>query len=287
MIVDAHTHVGSRDHFSPRFVAEMVRAWGEMKWPQDDLDAHREAMEHVDRAIVVAMDAPAVGMVVPDRYVSEYVASQPSKLIGFASVDPNRPDALDRLTFAVSELGLRGLKVGPIYQHFDPTSPQAIALFRHAEKLDLPVLCHQGTTFVSDAPLRWARPFLIDDVARACPGLRLFIAHLGHPWCEETMAVIRKHPNLYADISALHTRPFQLYMALRSAMEYRVTGKLLFGSDFPFATPSGTADALRAVNDSVGTGWPPIPQEVIEGIIRRPALQVLGLEDESNQEAVV
>lgn len=287
MIVDAHTHVGSRDHFSPRFVAEMVRAWGEMNWPQDDLAAHREAMEHVDRAIVVAMDAPAVGMVVPDRYVSEYVASQPGKLIGFASVDPNRPDALERLTFAVSELGLRGLKVGPIYQHFDPTSPQAIALFRHAEKLGLPVLCHQGTTFVSDAPLRWARPFLIDDVARACPDLRLFIAHLGHPWCEETMAVIRKHPNLYADVSALHTRPVQLYMALRSAIEYRVTGKLLFGSDFPFATPSGTADALRAVNDSVGTGWPPIPQEVIEGIIRRPALQVLGLEDESNQEAVV
>ena len=184
MIVDAHTHVAARAHFSPRFVAEMVRAWGEMQWPEDDLAAHRKAMEGVDRAIVVAMDAPAVGMVVPDRYVSDYVASQPDKLIGFASVDPNRPDALDRLTFAAEELGLRGLKVGPIYQHFDPTSPRAIALFRRAEKLGLPVLCHQGTTFVSDAPLRWARPFLIDDVARACPDLRLFIAHLGHPWCE-------------------------------------------------------------------------------------------------------
>ena len=194
MIVDAHTHVGSRAHFSPKFVAEMVRAWGEIRWPEDDLAAHRKAMEQVDRAIVVAMDAPAVGMVVPNDYVSEYVSSHPGKLIGFASVDPSRPDALERLTFAADELGLMGLKVGPIYQHFDPTSPQAIALFRRAEKLGLPVLCHQGTTFLSDAPLRWARPFLIDDVARACPDLRLFIAHLGHPWCEETMAVIRKHP---------------------------------------------------------------------------------------------
>ena len=279
MIVDAHTHVGSREHFSPRFVAEMVRAWGEMNWPEDDLAAHRKAMEQVDRAIVVAMDAPAVGMVVPDRYVSEYVASRPGKLIGFASVDPNRPDALERLTFAASELGLRGLKVGPIYQHFDPTSPRAIALFRRAEELGLPVLCHQGTTFVSDAPLRWARPFLIDDVARACPDLRLFIAHLGHPWCEETMAVIRKHPNLYADVSALHTRPTQLYMALRSAIEYRVTDKLLFGTDFPFATAEDTAQALRSVNEAIGPGWPRIPDEIIEGIIHSPTLRILGLED--------
>ena len=279
MIIDCHTHIGAREHFSPTFIAEMVRAWGEIRWPEDDVGDHRKAMAGADRAIVVAMDAPAVGMVVPNEYVSAYAETQPDKLIGFASVDPNRPDALDRLTFAVEELGLRGLKVGPIYQHFDPTSPSALELFRRAEELRLPVLCHQGTTFVSDAPLRWARPFLIDDVARHCPELKLFIAHLGHPWCEETMAVIRKHANLYADVSALHTRPVQLYMALRSALEYRATDKLLFGSDFPFATPADTAEALRSINESVGAGWPPIPAEVIEGIIHRPTLQILGLED--------
>ena len=279
MLVDCHTHVGAREHFSPKFVAEMVRAWGEMNWPGDDLAAHRAAVSTVDRAIVVAMDAPAVGMVVPNEYVSAYVATDPEKLVGFASVDPNRPDAIERLDFAVEGLGLRGLKVGPIYQHFDPTSPRAIELFKHAELLGLPVLCHQGTTFVSDAPLKWARPFLIDEVARRCPRLRLFIAHLGHPWCEETMAVIRKHPNLYADVSALHTRPIQLYLALRSAMEYRVTEKLLFGSDFPFATPGQTAEALRSINEAIGTAWPPIPAEIIERIIHSPALQILGLEN--------
>ncbi|MDE0169888.1 MAG: amidohydrolase family protein [bacterium] len=279
MVFDCHTHVGNLEHFSPTFVAEMVRAWGEMRWPGDDLAAHRAAMSTVDGAIVLAMDAPAVGMVVPNEYVSSYVATDPGRLIGFASVDPNRPDAIERLESAVEELGLSGLKVGPIYQHFDPISPRAIELFRRAEQLSLPVLCHQGTTFVSDAPLKWARPFLIDEVARRCPDLKLFIAHLGHPWCEETMVVIRKHPNLYADVSALHTRPFQLYMALRSAIEYRVTDKLLFGSDFPFATADQTAEALRAVNGAVGAGWPPIPGEVIEGIIHRPTLQILGLDE--------
>lgn len=279
MIVDCHTHIGAREHFDDRFVADMVRAWGDLKWPEDDRGAHWEAMSGADRAIVLAMDAPAVGMVVPNEYVAEYVDDHPAKLIGFASVDPNRDDAIARLDHAVDSLGLRGLKVGPIYQHFDPTSERGLMLFRRAEALGIPVLCHQGTTFVSDAPLRWARPFLLDEVASACPDLTLWIAHLGHPWCDETMTVIRKHPNLYTDVSALHTRPLQMYLALRSAVEYRVIDKLLFGTDFPFATPTETADALRNVNDVVrGSNLPPIPEDAIEDIIHRDTTVVLGLD---------
>ena len=221
---------------------------------------------------------------VPNDYVAGYVASHPEKLVGFASVDPARPDALDRLTHAVTVLGLRGLKVGPIYQHFDPTSPAGIALFSRAESLGIPVLCHQATTFIRDAPLRWARPILLDDVATACPDLVMCVAHLGHPWCEELMVVIRKHPHLYADVSALHARPIQLYFALASAVEYRVTDRLLLGSDYPFATTQQTIDALRRINDVVrGTGFPPIPDEVIEGIIGRDTLALLGIEDRPAQ----
>jgi len=245
-----------------------------------ELEEHWRAMQAVDRAIVLAFDAPTAGIMVPNEYVADYVRTHPEKLIGFASVDPARLDALDRLTEAVTVMGLRGLKVGPIYQHFDPTSSAGIALFSRAQALGIPVLCHQATTFIRDAPLRWARPILLDDVAIACPDLVMCIAHLGHPWCEELMAVIRKHPHLYADVSALHTRPIQLYFALASAMEYRVTDRLLLGSDYPFATTQQTIDALRRVNEVVlGTGFPPIPDEVIEGIIGRDALTLLGIDD--------
>lgn len=280
MIVDTHTHVGAPGHYSPQFRADLARSWSETEMAGWDLESHRQAMDTVDRAIVLAFDAPAAGMVVPNEYVAEYVRTQPRKLIGFASVDPARPDALDRLTHAITGLGLRGLKVGPVYQHFDPSSAPAMRLLRHAETLGIPVLCHQAATFVRDAPLRWARPLLLDDVAIACPDLVISVAHLGHPWCEELMVVIRKHPNLYADVSALHTRPMQLYFALSSAVEYRVTDRLLLGSDFPFATTQQTIGALRGVNDLIrGTGFPPIPAEVIEGIIGRDALAVLGIKD--------
>jgi predicted TIM-barrel fold metal-dependent hydrolase len=280
MIVDCHTHVGTAGHYSPGFRAGLARSWSEVQIGHQELEDHWRAMAPVDRAIVLAFDAPASGINVPNDYVAEYVASHPDKLIGFASVDPARPDALDRLTHAVTGLGLRGLKVGPVYQHFDPTSPAGIALFSRAQSLGIPVLCHQATTFIPDAPLRWARPILLDDVAIACPGLVICVAHLGHPWCAELMAVVRKHPHLYADVSALHTRPIQLYFALASAMEYRVTDRLLLGSDYPFATAQQTIDALRRVNDVVRhTGFPPIPDEVIEGIIGRDTLALLGIED--------
>ena len=52
---------------------------------------------------------------------------------------------------------------------------------------------------------------------------------MGHPWIEDTIVLIRKQPNLFADISALHYRPWQFYNALIAAKEYGVLNKLLFG----------------------------------------------------------
>ena len=142
------------------------------------------------------------------------------------------------------------------------------------------MLIHQATTFIRDSPLEWARPILLDAVARSFPELRMCAAHLGHPWCDELMVVVRKHPHLYTDVSALHTRPVQLYFALQSAVEYRVTDRVLFGTDYPFSTVEQTMEALRSVNRVVeGTGFPPIADEVIEGIIERDSLALLGVDE--------
>jgi predicted TIM-barrel fold metal-dependent hydrolase len=141
------------------------------------------------------------------------------------------------------------------------------------------MLIHQGTTFVRFGPLIHARPILIDEIARLFPNLKIVIAHIGHPWIEETVAVIRKHPNVYADISALHPRPWQFYQALLCAVEYRADRKLLLGSDYPFFTPLDTIQALRNVNGVLGnTHLPRIPESVVEGIINRPSLELLGIE---------
>ncbi len=227
---------------------------------------------------MLAFAAPAVGFVVPNDYVAAYVAEHPEKLIGFASVDPNDGDAPDELRAAVGSLGLEGLKLGPIYQHFEPLGDRAFAVYAVAEELGLPVMWHQGTTFIRDAPLAFARPMTLDEVARAFPRLRIVIAHLGHPWMEEAMATIRKHPTLFADISALESRPWQYYNGLIAALEYGVQDKILFGTDYPFSTIERTIAGLRGINRLVeGTHLPRVPGEVIDAIIERPTLELLGL----------
>jgi predicted TIM-barrel fold metal-dependent hydrolase len=278
LIVDCHTHIGAREHFSEAFIDDMVRAWGPQANPARTLEEHWEAVGVVDRAIVLAFAAPRIGFEVPNDYVAGYVAQHPDKLIGFASVDAADPEAVLKLERAV-ESGLRGLKLAPTYQGFDPLSPAALAICEAAEQLDLPVMWHQGTTFVRTAELRWALPLQIDQVAIRFPRLRIVIAHMGHPWIDDAMVVVRKHPNVFADVSALHPRPWQLYTGLISALEYGVADKLLFGTDWPFVGLEDTFAGLRAVNRfTEGTSLPRVPDSVIEDIIARPTLRLLGLE---------
>ncbi len=278
-MIDCHTHVGEAGtHIGGAFLDDARRAWGPDLRLGVSLEEHWEAMAPVEAAVVLAFAAPAVGFDVPNEYVARYVRAHPEKLIGFASVDPNDADAPDQLEHAVSALGLRGLKLGPIYQHFDPLGSAALAVYGVAERLGLPVVWHQGTTFIRDAPLIHARPVLLDEVATRFPELRIVVAHLGHPWIEEAMATIRKHPNLFADISALETRPWQFYNGMLAAFEYGVTDRLLLGTDYPFSTIERTTEGLRSINRLVaGTALPVIPDAVIEGIIHRDSLALLGL----------
>lgn len=280
MIVDVHTHVWESAHIAAAFVADARLTAGNTALEiAVDLEAHWAAMAPVDKAVVLGFRANHVGVLVPNEYVSGYVSQHPEKLIGFASVDPADEDAVEQFVYAVRTLGLRGLKVAPIYQNVHPQDPRFVRLMQAAVDLDVPVLIHQGTTFCENVSLELANPVLLQPLALQFPTLRMVIAHMGHPWIAETIVLIRKHRHLYSDISALYYRPWQFYNALVTAMEYGVLDRLLFGTDYPFTTPASTIGALRQVNDMVdGTRLPRIPTEKIESMIHRDALPLLGLD---------
>ena len=108
----------------------------------------------------------------------------------------------------------------------------------------------------------------------AFPELRIVMAHMGHPWHIDTFAVIRKHPHVYADVSANFYRPWQQYHGLLLATEWNVLDKLVFGSDYPVATPQETMDGLLAVNQfTPGTSLPRVPEEKLHQIIHRDTLE--------------
>lgn len=278
-MIDMHTHVWEYPaHIGQKFADDCHAAWGDRVAPGTTREAHWEAMQDVHRAVVFGLQARASDVYVPNDYVAAYVAQHPEKLIGFASVDPSEPGCVEELERAIKVLGLRGLKFGPVCQHVDPNGARVTGALRMAAQLDIPLVWHQGTTFVREASLKGARPFLLDEVCASFPELTIIIAHLGHPWVDEVIAVARKHPRLFLDVSALVTRPWQLYTGIVSAQEYGIAGKLLFGSDFPLFTPRQTAEALRAVPTRyAGTPLPHISHDWIEEIIEHDSLALIGV----------
>lgn len=278
MIVDCHTHVFERRHAGRPF-ADEVRGPGGVPWSLDaGPDRHAEGTAAADVAICFGMQAAHIGFVVPNEYVADCVRRDPDRLIGFAGIDPASPDALAELDRAVDELGLAGVKLGLPYAGVHPHDERALAIFERAERRGLPVLLHTGTTPHPTAPLDYGHPRLIDDVARRFPELRIVMAHMGHPWERDAVVVARKHPHVYADVSALVYRPYQLWQALTCAIEYAADGKLLLGSDFPIVTTADTIAGLRALTLPNEFG-PPVPADVVDGIVERETLELLGLGD--------
>ncbi|MGM8364281.1 amidohydrolase family protein [Virgibacillus sp. W0181] len=278
MVFDSHTHLFGHGHVAGAMRAACQRAWGEeqelLALPED----HWESVKDVEGAIVLAFAAPATGTVVPNKYIAEYVSKQPGRLFGFASVDPNNQLAPSLLENAIKEYNLSGLKLGPMYQNFYPDDKKHFALYAKADELNIPILIHQGTSFVPEGYLDASRPAALDPIAREFPDLKIVIAHMGHPWVGECISVVRKNTNMYMDLSALGGRPWQFYNAMVLAMEYRVTHKILLGSDFPFFTIQQTIDSLRNINSvAEGTSMPKIPEEIIEDIIHRNTPEILGL----------
>lgn len=279
MLVDCHSHVWAYPgHLSDEFVDEAnLKSRGHKLDLHVPPERHFEAMAGVDKVIVFGLRAHHSGLRVPNDYVAAYAAAHPEKVIGFGAIDPTA-DPIERTLDEIVALKLKGIKLGPIYQNIHPTDPRMKKVYEFGQRNQLPIMVHQGTTFVRTGPLKYALPILLEDVALEFPELRLVIAHLGHPWIAETLVLIRKHPHFYSDISALHYRPWQFYNALIMAKEYGVLDKLLFGSDYPFTTPEAQIDGLRTINHfAEGTNFPRLTDQEIERLIYSPTLTCLGL----------
>lgn len=280
-MIDIHSHFWEYPkHFSDDFRDQARRARGDVevdltvRWEEYSRSATK-----CSRTVVFGGKAKLSGLWVPDREVAAYVAQHPNELIGFLALDPTQPGWQDELIEGHQDLKLRGIKLMPMYAGFLPGDPQFDYLWQYATRHGLPVLLHTGTTFVRQAPLACTLPRLLDDVAIRFPDVKMILAHLGHPYEGECVVTIRKHPNVYADCSALHYRPFQLYHSLMLLQEYGVWHKLLFGSDYPFTTVDASVEGMRQLNGMLkGTALPRLDMDKMEAMFARDSLRVLGID---------
>lgn len=280
MVVDIHSHFFEYPgHFTEDFRAQARRS---RKGVEVDLtvrwDDYRNSATQCAKTVVFGGKARLSGLWVPDQAVASYVARHPDRLIGFLSLDPTQPSWQQELEEGHQSLHLKGIKLMPMYAGFSPDSRQLDYLWEYATRHGLPVLLHTGTTFIDRAPLEYTLPRLLDNVATRFPEQKLILAHLGHPYEGECVVTIRKHPNAYADCSALHYRPFQLYHSLMLVQEYGVWDKVLFGSDYPFTTVDASVAGMRKLNDMLqGTVLPRLDMDEMEQMFERDTLSLLNI----------
>jgi predicted TIM-barrel fold metal-dependent hydrolase len=293
MIVDCHTHIwqspeqlgqlelggpgrsGRQRPGAGRFSGHKT-IWRSI--PAADADHHWAQSSTVDKSIVLGFKSRYLRAEIPNRYVAEYVSRFPQKLIGFAGIDPTEKSAVEEVRAAREDLRLRGVTVSPANQDFHPADSRAMDVYAEAEGLGMPLLFHPSGHFTEQSKLEFGRPYLLDEVARSFPNLRMVIAQLGQPWLDETICMLAKHPNVYADVSGLLSRPWQAYNALVNVYQHGVIDKLLFGSDFPYTSATECIEALYSINQlAQGTNLPVVPREALRGIVERDTLDLLGL----------
>jgi predicted TIM-barrel fold metal-dependent hydrolase len=279
-LIDWHTHLWSVDHHLTERAEHQLNRIGEM-----DLDAtteryRRDVTEQTEGSVLVGSYWPKVGITVPNEDLSTYIRGTDTPVYGLASIDPSKSGAGLAAEHAIRDLGLHGFKLAPTYQGFHPWCQEARDVYEVAETYNVPIMYHQGAAFAAESLLEDARPALLDKVARDHPRLKLIVAHLGQPWCEEVIQLMRKHPNVWTDASARYTRAWQMFNALTVAVEYRVQDRILFGSDFPTQTPrEAEASFLKSRDEYVPRYFPQRVGDIVEDVLyNRPLSAIFGAE---------
>jgi predicted TIM-barrel fold metal-dependent hydrolase len=260
-VTDVHVHIQPFEMLKPEIVEGMERErqdFDTLLRISQDPQAFLAHMDEVgvERACLINYVAPEV-MGYTDKvneYVVNYAKANRERLIPFGSVHPRlTPNPEDAVRKLVSDDHIGGLKVHPPHQLLEPNAylhgnlPALRTMYEVAADARVPVMIHTGTSIFPGARARFGNPLAADDVAVDFPRLRIILAHGGRPfWCEEAFFLVRRHRNVYMDISSIPPKKLLGYFPRLE----EIADKVLFGSDWPGpGVPSIAAnlEAFRAL----------------------------------------
>lgn len=226
-------------------------------------------------AVLLAWDAEtATGRPrLPNELVAQAVRDHPEVFVGFGSVDPRKGSRAVEELDSIAALGLKGVKLHPSLQAFNPEDEAHWPLYRRCEELGLICLFHTGTSGIGAGMpggqgirLDYARPIHLDAIAADFPRLRIIAAHFGWPWEREMLAIALHKTNVFIDISGW--APRYIPAEVVREMKGRLQDRFLFGSDYPFIQPSRCLDELDALE---------LPDAVAEKLLVANGKALLGL----------
>ena len=245
------------------------------------MSEHPETTETVDVCIVLASpDGPSDEF---NKILGQYVNKHSERMVGFAVVEPGKDKAgPDNLESIQEKLGAKGIVLYCSACGFHPAHSRAMRFYESAQELGLPVFFHNaGDALGADAVMEYAQPYLLDEIAREFTELKIIIGSMGVPFVEQTLSMVARHKNVYADLTIRPKSVWQTYNMVVAAYERGVMDKLLFGSGFPSGDAGECMETLLGFNMLLAdTNLPTVPRGSIRNIIERDTLRLLGISHE-------
>jgi predicted TIM-barrel fold metal-dependent hydrolase len=236
----------------------------------------------VDVCIVLAApDGPSDEF---NKKLGQYVNKHSERMVGFAVVEPGKDKAgPDNLESIQEKLGVKGIVLYCSACGFHPAHSSAMKFYESAQELALPVFFHNaGDALGADAVMEYAQPYLLDEIAREFTELKIIIGSMGVPFVEQTLSMVARHKNVYADLTIRPKSVWQTYNVVVAAYEHGVMDKLLFGSGSPSGDAGQCMETLLGFNMLLAdTNLPTVPRGSIRNIIERDTLRLLGISHES------
>lgn len=217
----------------------------------------------ITKAVVVGRDTP--NLTVSNDRILEITAPHP-ELIGIASVDPQKPDAVAEVERAIKQLGLRGVNIEPGFGNppLHADNPALFPIYDACTQLKVPVFLMSGPTTPN---LDYARPEAVGRVARSFPQLPIVCYHGFYPYVNEIIGVAFRYenvhlvPDMYIFLPGSH-----LYVEAANGF---LRDQLLFGSSYPFRAMSQT------VEDFLNLGF---QEQVLDCVLFKNAERLLKLD---------
>ena len=286
MIIDFHVHVSRPEHehdWAMEFMQSQydgdIYEFAERVLTPEGIRSYLQE-NGIDYAVALAEVCPITTGTCSNEYTIEFVnraneipdpADGPAgRLIPFASPNPFIDnDLAERVGELVQDLGFRGIKLYPVYQHHYLNDTRMYPLYATAQELSVPILVHTGSSVFRGARIKYGDPLHLDDVAIDFPDLRLLLAHGGRPfWYEQAFWMAQRHANVFLEISGLPAKNLLTYFPKLESLAHKV----IYGSDWP-GYPYIRKN-IEAVNDL------PISEGAKEMILSGNAASLLGLESE-------
>jgi predicted TIM-barrel fold metal-dependent hydrolase len=174
-------------------------------------------------------------------------------------------NAVRMVEIAAREFGMRAVRMMGALTNVPPNHALCYPVYAKCIELGLPIVINVGVP----GPMRFAkyqRPMDLDEVLVTFPELRVVLTHVGHPWHEETVALLQKHPNCYLMTSGFV--PKYIPEAVLRYMNTRGQDKVMWSADYPIQRfERCVEEALRL----------PLRDGVVRKYMRENALRVFGL----------